>query len=172
MTRSPVTPSPIFRHATHDDLPRLNEIYNHYILHTPITFDVEPKTLSQRAEWLAQFSTTGRHQCFVATENNVLQGWACSGPYRPKAAYQTSVEFSVYLAPEAQGRGLGRTLYGTLLSALANEDVHRALAGVTQPNDASMALHRRVGFETVGLYTEVGRKFDRYWDVVWMELKL
>lgn len=160
------------RRAEVEDLPRLTEIYNYYIEHTPITFDIETKTIDQRGEWLAQFGASGRHQCFVVTDAGGVQGWACSGPYRPKAAYDTSVEFSVYLAPEAQGKGWGHALYKHLIEALRSEDVHRALAGITQPNKASMALHERVGFKTVGLYSEVGRKFDRYWDVVWMELKL
>ncbi|MEQ9520585.1 MAG: N-acetyltransferase family protein [Parvibaculum sp.] len=166
----------VIRRAEGKDLVRLTEIYNHYIVHAPSTFDIEPKTLEQRGEWLAQFGPTGRHQCFVAevpgNTQAEVQGWACSGPYRPKAAYETSVETSVYVAHDAKGKGMGRAMYEELLAALRKEDVHRALAGITQPNDASMALHRRIGFEAVGIYTEVGRKFGRYWDVLWMELKL
>jgi len=76
---------------------------------------------------------------------------------------------SVYLDPQAGGQGLGSALYARLFDALKGEDVHRALAGVTLPNDASLALHKRFGFEPVGTYSEVGRKFDRYWDVMWIE---
>lgn len=160
------------RHACDADLAQLTAIYNHYIRETPITFDIEEKTEAERAEWLAQFAESGRHQCFVAVEGARALGWACSGPYRPKAAYGTSVEFSIYLAPDAGGRGLGSKLYTRLFEAMKGEDVHRALAGVTLPNAASLALHRRFGFEEVGRYSQVGRKFDKYWDVLWMERPL
>jgi len=160
------------RHFEQRDLPALNNIYNHYINNTAITFDIEPKTLEDRANWVKQFGRTGRYQCFVATEGPRFLGWACSGLFRSKAAYQTSVEVSVYLHPEASGQGVGTCLYDALFDALENKDVHRALAGITQPNEASVALHRRFGFRDVGLYSDVGRKFGKYWDVLWMEKHL
>jgi phosphinothricin acetyltransferase len=79
------------------------------------------------------------------------------------------VETSVYVAPELVGRGLGTLLYTELLALLAGEDVHRALAGIALPNDASIALHQRMGFVRVARFSEQGRKFDRYWDVDWFE---
>ncbi len=151
------------------DIPQINEIYNHYIRETPITFDIDPKTDEDSAYWLQKLGTTGRHQCFVAMKGDAVLGWACSGAYRPKAAYETSIEVSVYLAPNAGGRGLGTALYTRLFDALDGEDVHRALAGITLPNTSSLALHKRFGFAEVGTYSEVGRKFDRYWDVMWLE---
>ncbi|MGW6458555.1 N-acetyltransferase family protein [Streptomyces sp. NPDC055078] len=101
-----------------------------------------------------------------------LLGYATSGPLRPKAAYSTSVEVSVYCAPEAAGRGIGTLLYTSLFDALAEEDVHRAYAGITQPNEASVRLHTRFGFRPIGTYGEVGRKFGRYWDITWYEKSL
>ncbi|PCJ71185.1 MAG: GNAT family N-acetyltransferase [Rhodobiaceae bacterium] len=160
------------RHLQTGDLPALNDIYNHYILTSPVTFDIAPKTIDEREAWARQFETTGRHQCFVALEEEALLGWACSGPFRPKAAYETSVEVSIYLGPQAGGRGLGSILYERLFAALEGENVHRALAGITVPNPASLALHRRFGFIDVGTYSEVGQKFDHYWDVLWMEKRL
>ncbi len=168
-----MTDGPQIRRAGSGDLARLTEIYNHYIVHTPITFDLEEKTVEARAEWLDQFKVSGRHQCFVAVaEDDRALGWACSGPFRPKAAYAPSVEVSIYLDPQTGGQGLGTALYDRLFAALRDEDVHRALAGVTLPNPASLALHRRFGFQDVGRYSQVGRKFDRYWDVLWMEKAL
>ncbi|MBD3666693.1 MAG: N-acetyltransferase family protein [Parvibaculaceae bacterium] len=168
-----MTDGPQIRRAGSGDLARLTEIYNHYIVHTPITFDLEEKTVEARADWLAQFKVSGRHQCFVAVdEDERALGWACSGPFRPKAAYAPSVEVSIYLDPQTGGQGLGTALYDRLFAALRDEDVHRALAGVTLPNPASLALHRRFGFQDVGRYSQVGRKFDRYWDVLWMEKAL
>lgn len=82
------------------------------------------------------------------------------------------MEVTVYLAPDAGGRGIGTLLYKALFAALAGEDLHRAYAGIAQPNEASTRLHERFGFRYVGTYREVGRKFGRYWDVAWYEKDL
>src|SRR5262249_8113785 len=121
------------RRAEMTDAPALLAIYNHYVATTHITFDIEPRTLAQRETWLAQSKPAGRHQCFVAVRDGAAIGWACSGPFKDRAAYDTSVETSVYLAPGEQGKGVGRRLYRTLFDALKGEDLHRAFAGVTQP---------------------------------------
>ena len=157
----------VIRRAAPDDLPALLAIYNHYVATSHVTFDVEPRTLEERQEWLDQFKPCGRHQCFVAARDSTAVGWACSVKFKDRAAYDTSVETSVYLAPGEQGRGLGRRLYEALFAALADEDVHRAFGGIAQPNEASVAVHRAHGFEHVGTYREVGRKFGKYWDVAW-----
>jgi phosphinothricin acetyltransferase len=157
------------RHIQASDLPPLLEIYNHYVVHSHVTFDLEPRTLKQRFEWFTQFSVIGGHQCFVAEENGCVLGWASSGPFKERAAYDTSVETSVYLAPDATGRGIGRRLYEKLFEALKDADVHRAYGGIAQPNEASVRLHKGMGFERVGTCQEVGRKFGRYWDVAWFE---
>lgn len=164
-----MTASISIRHMAQPDIPAVNDIYNHYIENTAITFDIEPKTLDDREAWFAQFFDRGRHQCLVALDGEEFRGWACSGPFRPKAAYSTSVETSIYLAPDAGGQGIGTLLYDALFASLARQDVHMALAGITQPNDASNALHRGFGFKDVGTFRQVGRKFDKYWDVLWME---
>src|ERR1700742_3264775 len=96
------------RTAERADLPTLLDIYNHYILTTPITFDIEPRTLAQRQAWFDQFSSTGRYRCFVAARADKSIGWACSAPFKEKAAYATTIETSIYLAPDEHGRGLGR----------------------------------------------------------------
>lgn len=152
------------RDARPDDLPALLAVYNHYVLHTPATFDIEPATLDQRRTWFAQFAGAGRYRCFVAVEGQVPVGWASSARFKEKRAYETTVEASIYLAPGHAGRGLGRRLYETLFAALEGQDVHRVFAGITVPNDASVALHEKMGFRLVGTYPEVGRKFGRYWD--------
>lgn len=155
------------RRAVQADLPALLAIYNYYVAHTHITFDLEPRTLEQRQAWFDAFASTGRYQCFAAARDGVAVGWACSGKLKEKAAYQTSVETSIYLVPGESGQGLGRRLYAELFAALKGADVHRAFAGIALPNDASIALHRALGFEPVGVYAQVGRKFDRFWDVAW-----
>ena len=151
------------------DLPRLTDIYNHYVRETAITFDIEEYTVETRRPWFDHHAPTGRHQLLVAESGGAVVGYAGSGPFRPKQAYETSVEMSIYLAPESTGRGIGARLYAELLPRLAREDVHRVLAGITLPNPASLALHARFGFREVARFTENGRKLGRYWDVVWME---
>jgi phosphinothricin acetyltransferase len=147
------------------DLPALLEIYNHYVRETPITFDIEPRTLDDRRKWLAGFSASGRYQCLVAVADGVAIGWAASVRYRERAAYDTSVETGIYLAPDRVGQGLGKRLYGALFEALKGEDIHRLYGGITQPNPASNALHESLGFRQVGYLAEIGRKFGRFWDV-------
>jgi phosphinothricin acetyltransferase len=164
--------SEIVRRGQGADLPALTDLYNHYIVHTPITFDLEPYTSEQRAGWFAPFAASGRYQIFVAERDGRVIGYACSLRFRPKAAYDPSVETSVYLAPDAVGRGTGRRLLARLLDALASEDVHRAYAGITLPNPASLGLHRAFDYRDIAVMSEVGRKFDRYWDVAWLEKKL
>jgi phosphinothricin acetyltransferase len=102
----------------------------------------------------------------------MVTGYVASLPYRAKAAYETSIQTSIYLAPAAVGRGIGSVLYRALFAAIAGEDLHRAYAGITMPNDASVALHERFGFRAMGYSTQVGRKFGRYWDVALYEKPL
>lgn len=154
------------------DLSALTDLYNHYVRETPITFDIEPFTLEARRAWLRGFGERGRHQLLVAEREGRLLGFACSRKFREKAAYDASVETTVYLAADAAGEGLGTRLYAALFERLAGEDVRRALAGITLPNPASLALHRRFDFELVGVFHEVGYKFGRTWDVAWYEKAL
>ena len=152
------------------DIESLTELYNQYILETAITFDLHPFTTEQRQlSWMSHYSFSGRQRLLVAERDGVVLGYVTSSQFHTKAAYDTSVETSIYLCKEAKGQGIGSQLYGALFDVLAGEDVHRAYAGITLPNAASMAIHQKFGFEQVGLFREVGRKFDRYWDVAWLE---
>ncbi|MGH2829213.1 MAG: GNAT family N-acetyltransferase [Actinomycetota bacterium] len=161
------------RPAADADLPPLTALYNHYVRTSPATFDVDEFTVESRREWFGHYAPAGRHRLLVAVdEDGGIAGYATSSRYRPKAAYESSVETSVYVAHSATGQGVGTALYTALFDALAGLDVHRAFAGVTLPNDASVALHHRFGFRRVALFTEQGRKFGRYWDVAWFEKAL
>jgi phosphinothricin acetyltransferase len=160
------------RPSLRSDLPRLTEIYNHYVVNTPVTFDLEPYLPEQRAPWFAQFAETGRHRLLVAEEDAAILGYAGTTAWRAKAAYAPTVETTIYCAPEAIGKGAGTKLYAALFESLAREDVHRIVAGYTLPNAASAALHQRFGFRPVGVFKEVGRKFGKYWDVAWNERPL
>ena len=162
----------LVRPATEADIPRLTETYNHYIVNTAITFDIEPWTVEQRREWFTHYATTGPHRVLAAEEDGVVLGSAWSSQFRPKRAYHTTIETSVYCAPEAVGRGIGARLYEALFETLKGQPLHRALAGITQPNEASVKLHERFGFKRVGLLSEVGFKFGQFWDVAWHEKEL
>ena len=159
----------MLRNARPDDAPAISEIYNHYVLNTPVTFDIEAYTVERRQAWFDQFGLAGRYRLVVAELDGVVAGYAGTTRFRPKAAYETTVETTIYCAPEALGKGIGSRLYAELFEPLRGEDIHRFVAGYTLPNAASEALHRRFGFKTVGIFSEVGRKFGRYWDVCWME---
>ncbi|MFJ9819953.1 GNAT family N-acetyltransferase [Streptomyces sp. NPDC101151] len=156
------------------DLAALTALYNHYVRETPITFDTTEFTAEERRPWLLSHPEDGPYRLLVAQggDSQEILGYATSSPYRPKPAYATSVEISVYVAPDAGRRGIGTLLYDSLFKALADEDVHRAYAGIARPNEASERLHARFGFRHVGTYREVGRKFGRYWDVAWYEKDL
>lgn len=164
------------RHAEPTDLPRLVEIYNHYVLNTAITFDMEAHTVDGRRAWFETFARTGRYRLIVGeiTTEGVerLVGYACTQQLRYKRAYDTSVETSIYLDTEYVGQGFGALLYAALFEQLADEDIHQAFAGITLPNDASIRIHNQFGFKSMGMWEQVGRKFDRYWDVQWMAKRM
>jgi phosphinothricin acetyltransferase len=166
------------RPGVESDLDTLTDIYNHYVRETAITFDTATFTPEERHPWLLSHPEDGPYRLMVAVDRTFsgnsqqILGYATSSPYRAKPAYSTSVEVTIYLAPHAAGRGIGTLLYKALFEALADEDLHRAYAGIAQPNEASTRLHERFGFRHVGTYREVGRKFGRYWDVAWYEKDL
>ncbi|MPR00544.1 GNAT family N-acetyltransferase [Modestobacter sp. I12A-02628] len=159
------------RPATADDVPALTEVYAHHVLTGTATFDVDPPDEAARREWLAGHAG-GPHRVVVAEVDGRVQGFAASSRFRPRAAYDTSVETSVYLRAGAVGQGLGSALYAGLFDALADQGLHRAYAAVALPNPASEALHRRFGFAVVGTLGEVGFKFGRFHDVRWFEKPL
>jgi phosphinothricin acetyltransferase len=159
------------RRAVDADLAQLTPLYNHYVEHTSITFDTQPFTPGERQPWFAEHTTgSGRFRLLVAADDQgQVAGYATTSRFRPKPAYDTTVEASVYCSPACVGQGIGTRLYTELFRSIGGEDINRIVAGVTMPNAASVALHRRFGFTDVGVFAQVGRKFDRYWDVVWLE---
>ena len=160
------------RPGTEDDLVAVNDLYNHYVGESHVTFDDKALSIEARREWFTHYAVGGPHRLFVAFEEARLIGYASSGRFRPKPGYNTSVETSVYLAPDAIGKGAGTRLYQALFDSLEGEDLHRAYAGIALPNPASIGLHEKFGFKRVALFTEQGRKFGRYWDVAWYEKPL
>jgi phosphinothricin acetyltransferase len=164
--------APPIRPARAEDLAALTAILNHYVRESHVTFDVEPHTPAARQAWFDGFAATGPHRLLVLDGPAGPLGYAASHPLRPKPAYASSVETTVYLRPEAQGAGHGRRLYAALLAALETEPLHRAYGFVALPNPASERLHERLGFHRAGLLSEAGFKFGRYWDVAVYERAL
>ena len=140
----------IIRRVEQGDLPALLDIYNHYVRETPVTFDLEPRTLAQRQEWLDISQPPAAIS--VSWRSKQARRWA--GPVRTNSATAPPMTLrsrpASMLAPARRGQGLGRRLYGTLFEALAQEDIHRAYGGITQPNEASNRLHAAIGFEEAG----------------------
>lgn len=163
--------TPTIRAAEASDATALNGIYNWYVANSPATFDLEPVSTRAREGWLAEHDG-GPHRVLVAAEGDAIVGFASSSRFRARPAYGSTVETSAYVDRTRLGEGIGARLYEALFGALAGEDLHRACAGISLPNAASEALHRRFGFRHVGTFTEQGRKFGRYWDVAWYERPL
>jgi len=164
--------APTIRPADERDLPRLTEIYNHYVRTTAVTFDMAPYDVEGRRPWFSQFRGSGPYRLFVAARDGNVDAYAGTTQFRPKGAYETTVEVTVYCAPSATAQGLGRALFDVLFRALEGEDLRSAVAGITLPNDPSIALHEQFGFRLSGVMHDVGRKLGRYWDVAWYEKRL
>lgn len=145
------------REASRDDLPQIVEIYNHSILHEKTPFATEPRSVDSRLPWFGGFDGVWYH-LLVAQRGDVILGWASSSRYRPTPAFDATVEASIYIHPEGRGGGIGALLYSNLLTRLAESPVHSVLAGIAQPNPASVALHRKFGFEEVGTFREYACK--------------
>ncbi|MCC5885689.1 MAG: N-acetyltransferase [Gammaproteobacteria bacterium] len=157
------------RRAASKDLAAITELYNHYIVSSPATFDLEPFAVADREAWFSGFAESGPCQLLLAEDGDNLIGFACATPLRPKAAYRRSVETTIYLAPDQVGRGTGSALYTALLDVLNEAGVHRAYSLITIPNAASVRLHEKFGYRLAGHMTECGWKFERWWDVHWYE---
>ena len=158
------------RPAGRHDVPAITAIYNHYIRHTAATFFTTERTVEERTEWAEHYADTGPHRLLVATDSDgTVLGYASASRYHEREAYDPTVETSVYVAPDATGRGVGSALYDELFAILdAEPSLHLAYAAISVPNDASLALHRQFGFTEAGRLPEVGRKLGRWWTVVLM----
>lgn len=157
----------VIREATESDAQRIAEIYNPYVLTTTATFDTEPKTVEDRAEWLRARSS--RHPVFVAEADDDIVAWASLSPYRERPAYANTVEAGVYVDEGHRGRGIGGLMTSKLLEAARALGHHVVIAQIVADNEASLRMVERLGFRRVGMLPEVGRKFDRWLDVAVMQ---
>ncbi len=157
------------RPATPADASAICAIYDHYIHHTVVTFEEEPVPANVMAARMAEVHPL---PWLVLEEAGTITGYAYAGLWRTRAAYRNTVETTVYLAPDATGAGRGMMLYTALLDLLREQRLHVAMGVIALPNDASVALHEKLGFHRAGLFTEVGWKFGRWVDVGYWQLML
>lgn len=146
-----------------DDAEAIAAIYNPFIRDTVVTFEETPVDAAEMARRIED--VTARLPWLVSEQEGVVAGYAYATRWRPRSAYRFAVESTIYMAPAFVGRGLGTTLYRTLLEELERGDVHCAVGGVALPNPASVALHVRLGFQPIGTFREIGWKLGRRVDV-------
>jgi phosphinothricin acetyltransferase len=160
----------VIRAAERRDAEGIRTIYNHYVNESTTLFDMVPRTLDEQVQWIDEHS--GGHPAVVADLDGAIVGFGSLSAFRSRPAYSTTVEDSVYLLAEHQGRGIGRLVLEELLRLASAHGFHSVIARITGDNGASIALHAACGFETVGTEREVGRKFGQWLDVVEMQRML
>lgn len=152
------------RLCTEADGPQLAALYNHYVSTSTVTFDLEVRTETTQREWIR--SHDGSHPAIVASAGETIVGFASLTPYRPRLAYTTSVEDSVYVHKDWHGRGVGRLLLSEILRLAERYGYHTVIGRIVGGHSASISLHESLGFIQIGTEREIGRKFGRWLDVV------
>ena len=160
----------MIRQAAPTDASQICDIYNHYILETPITFEEHPVVLDEMVQRIKD--TLRIFPWLVCAEGQQLIGYCYASRWKSRAAYRHSVESSVYLRPEAIGKGVGSQLFDALLSELRQRSFHTVIGGVALPNPGSVALLEKFGFEKVAQFKQVGNKFNQWIDVGYWQLFL
>lgn len=160
----------MIRDISINDAKRIAEIYNYYIKSTVITFEEDVVTENEMIERIK--TTSSNLPWIVYEENNEILGYAYAREWKSRCAYKYSVESTVYLHQNKHGKGLGTKLYQELLKRIRNNNVHAIIGGIALPNNASIALHEKLGFEKVAHFKEVGYKFEKWIDVGYWELVL
>jgi L-amino acid N-acyltransferase YncA len=157
------------RLATGGDAGAIAGIYNHYIRDSVATFETECVTEAEVAGRIAETQDLGL-PWFVASDAETVLGYAYASRWKGRCAYRYSVESTIYLAPSAIGRGIGRSLYAAVLDEVEAFGMHVAIGGISLPNEASVRLHEALGFRKIGQFEEIGYKFDRWIDVGYWQL--
>ncbi len=159
------------RHAALADLPQILDIYNDAIINTTAVFQYDVHTIEMRKEWLAQKQKDG-FPVFVAEKDNAVVGFSTFGPFRNWEGYKYSVEHSIYVEKNQRGKGIGKLLMPPLIDAAKQMNMHTIIAGIDADNKISIEFHKQFGFEEAGYIKEVGWKFERWLDLVFMQLIL
>jgi phosphinothricin acetyltransferase len=158
------------RDATPEDAPACRELYAPYVRDTAVSFETEPPTVEEMRQRIADAQRN--HAWLVLEDDGRVAGYAYGGPFMSRPAYRWACTVSVYLEPGRRRTGAGRALYEALFERLAGRGLREALAGIALPNEASVGLHRALGFEDVGTYRRVGWKLGRWHDVAWVQRPL
>lgn len=158
------------RSATDADAEDVLTIYRPIVEKTAISFELTVPTIDEMRQRIQ--SSVESHGWLVAHDNNEVVGYAYASKHRPRQAYQFSVEVSAYVRGDRQGLGIARDLYETLFEELKQRHFHYAFAGIALPNEASIALHQSLGFESIGVFRDVGFKFEKWHDVQWWQRKI
>jgi len=156
------------RPARFEDCAAINAIYNYYVDTSPCTFDLDEMADSTRQAWFRAREADGL-PVLVAELDGRVAGWAALSPWSPRGAYRTTVEESIYLAPEMRGQGLGRPLLTALLDAARTLGKDVVMAGVVACQEQSLALHRKLGFEDSALHRHMGFKLGEWHDVAYLQ---
>jgi L-amino acid N-acyltransferase YncA len=159
----------IVRAVVRNDASQIAEIYNHYILTSHATFELETIDEVEMNKRIGDTVDLG-YPFFVAADGHRICGYAYARPFRPRPGYRFAAEIAAYVKHNDQQRGVGRQLYNGLIPQLFNDGFHSLIATIALPNDASVRLHESFGFEKAGHFREVGRKFDRWVDVGYWQL--
>lgn len=159
------------RTATESDVQAILDIKNYEIINSTAIYDYEPRTLEMQKEWFYK-KKEEQMPVIVATAGHKILGFATYGIFRPKIAYRFSVEHSIYLSPEARGKGVGTLLLRELIQTAKNNGCHNMIAGLDASNAVSYAFHKKMGFVEVARFKEVGFKFDKWLDLIFMQLML
>jgi phosphinothricin acetyltransferase len=157
--------------ATTADIPQILEIVNYYIVNDTCIYDIEPRSLEKQIDWFNQLTVLG-YPVIVAKIDHMIIGFASYSQFRPKVGYKFSMEHSVYVSHREKGKGIGKLLLQTLIDIAQNQGVHLLIGGIDANNTDSIAFHENFGFEIVGKMSEVGFKFDKWHDLVWMQKKI
>lgn len=150
-----------------DDAEAIRQIYNREVRESTVVFDLVERTLAQQQAW--QSERSGAHLVVVAVDRDQVLGFGSLSPYRDRPAYRTTVEDSVYVHRDQQGKGVGHAVLSELVDIATARGFHTVIGRIVGHNEPSIALHRRMGFEQVGVEREVGRKFNQWLDVVVMQ---
>ncbi|MBV9253739.1 MAG: N-acetyltransferase, partial [Actinobacteria bacterium] len=155
------------RPATIDDAEAIRSIYNAEVTGSVHVFDLVPRTLAEQQAWLADHA--GAHPAIVAVDDGTVAGFGSLSPFRPRPAYSTSVEDSIYVHADHRGQGVGKQLLTELVRLAGDFGFHAVFGRIVGHNEVSIAVHTACGFEMVGVEKEVGRKFGQWLDVVEMQ---
>jgi phosphinothricin acetyltransferase len=161
---------PHLRVATINDLQAINSIYNHYVSTCTCTYQMEPDPEEERQEWFQHHGP--EYPILVVEVDGKVVGWGSISPYHSRCGYKATVEDSIYIRHDMHGCGLGKLILGELLERAKNLKYHTMIALISADQPGSIGLHRKMGFEKVAHLREVGRKFDRWLDVVFMQKML